>query len=147
MRIGPFVQGETRSPGALLEGGVTAHLGVLRDNVRFLFVNAPAGMFDVRLAGGYGAFSGGRSPDVAASLLWGYRFVFDRQRIVERAADEVPPLHVADATLIRGVATVRRATDLPAWEIVLGLEVSPTVVLIAPRVFRELRLKEWVNRQ
>ncbi len=147
VRIGPFVQAETRSPGALVEAGVTAHLGVVHDDVRLLFLTDPPGMFNLRLAGGYGAFPGGHSPDVAASLAWGYRFVFDRRRLVVASAAPAPPLSIADATLFRLVTTVRRATDLPAWEAVLGVEVSPTVVLIAPRYFRDERLRRWVNNQ
>jgi len=29
--------------------------------------------------------------------------------------------------------------------VVLGVEVSPTVALIAPRIFRDLRLQSWVH--
>jgi hypothetical protein len=86
-------------------------------------------MFDLRLGAGYGAFPAGRSPHVALGFGWGYRVAYDRGTW-GGACDPPPraPL-LADASVARLVTTVRRATDFPAWEAVIAVEVSPTWLL------------------
>jgi hypothetical protein len=132
LRVGPWLAGETRSAGALVEGGVTAHLGTVDDYVNGLVFLERYGVFDLRLAGGCGAFPEGRSPHVGLALGWGYRFVFDRQSWGGACDAEPAPSLLADATLVRLVATVRTATDFPATEVLLGVEISPTM-LLAPK--------------
>lgn len=130
LRLGAWAGAETRSTGALVEGGLTAHLGTTDDHLNTLFYQAPKGMFDLRVGAGYGAFSGGRSPHLALSIAWGYRTVFERHTW-GGLCDPVPePPAIADATLVRLVATLRRPLDFPAWEAVLAVELSPTAVLV-----------------
>src|SRR5262249_1181293 len=79
LRRGTWAQGEQRSEGGLVEGGLTLPLGTVNDDVRRLFHSAaPWGMFDLRAGAGYGAFPTGRSKEFAVALAWGTRFVFDR---------------------------------------------------------------------
>ncbi len=133
LRLGPWAAAETRAAGALVEGGVTAHLGTVDDYVNGLVYVEPYGVFDLRLAGGYGAFPEGRSPHLGLALGWGYRFVFDRQSWGGACDPEPTPPVLADATLVRLVATVRTATDFPATEVLLAIEVTPTMALALAR--------------
>jgi hypothetical protein len=58
-------------PLSIVEAGLTAHLGTVDDHLNNLIYAAPYGMFTLRLGGGYGVFSDGRSPHIAAGLGWG----------------------------------------------------------------------------
>jgi hypothetical protein len=91
-------------------------------------------MFDLRAGAGYGDFPGGRSKEFNASLAWGPRFVFARGSWGVPCDDPPPPDALADATFVRLVATIRRATDVSIWEGVLALELTPTMVLAPMRV-------------
>ena len=134
LRAGPWVQAELRPGGGLVEGGLTFHLGTLDDDLRVLFYTAPYGMLDLRIGGGYGAFPGGRSKEISLSLGWGYRFVFDRGTWGGACDPPPKPSAIADATLLRLALTVRRATDLRAWEGVLAIELTPTWTLVPSRL-------------
>jgi hypothetical protein len=141
LRLGPWAAAETRSVGAVVEAGVTAHLGTTGDLIQVLFLAAPAGMFDLRLGGGYGAFvdrgrGDGRSGHVTLALGWGARVVFARHTWGGACDPAPPPALFADATLVRLVATVRRAIDVPATEVLLGIELSPTWALAPMRAQR-----------
>jgi hypothetical protein len=134
LRIGPWAAAQTRSAGGLLEAGLTAHLGTTDDSLKRL---TSFGVFDLRLGAGYGAFVDERSPYAMAALAWGIRTVFERHTW-GGACDPVPPPEpVADATLVRIVATARRAVDLPASEITIGLELSPTIAFVPMRLHRK----------
>jgi hypothetical protein len=134
VRIGPWGQGLTRSDGAVVEGGLTAHLGTVDDDVRTLVFAAPYGMFDLRIAGGYGAFPRGRSPHVAVAIGWGYRVAPDRQSWGGACDPPPSPASVADAALARVVSTFRQPTDFPGWEAVIALEVSATWFTVPSRM-------------
>jgi hypothetical protein len=134
LRLGPWAAAETRSAGWLVEGGITALLGTTDDYLNWLFFTAPWGMFDLRVGGGYGAFPDGRSPHLAAALGWGYRYVSARQTWGGACDPPPPAAPLAEATLLRFVATVRRATGLPATEVVFAIELSPSWVLAPSQV-------------
>lgn len=136
VRLGPWAAGETRATGAALEGGLTAHVGSTND---YRYASAqwtPLGNIDLRLGAGYGAFLSGRSPYLVVGLGLGYRVVFDRHTW-GGACDPMPRADALDdATLVRIVATLRRPTDFPASELLIGIEVSPTSVLVWSRAQR-----------
>lgn len=133
LRVGPWTSVERSAVGALVEGGLTAHLGTTDDSLNALVLLAPLGMADLRVGVGYGAFPDGRSAHVAIGVGWGYRVVFDRGSWGGACDETPPPALLADATLVRFVATVRRTTDFPATEVGLAIELSPTAALIGSR--------------
>jgi hypothetical protein len=134
VRVGAWAQAVTRGPGALVEGGMTAHLGVTRDHLSNLFHWAPWGMLDLRGGAGYGTMLGTRSPHLLVALGWGYRSVSARYS-VGGACDPTPePDTFAEATGVRVTATLRRSTELPAWEAAFAVEVTPTAALIPSRL-------------
>jgi hypothetical protein len=123
-----------RGGRGLVEGGMTAHLGTVKDYLNTLFDAAPYGMFDLRLGAGYAEFPNGQSPHLAAGLAWGYRFVHARTTH-GGACDRPPePDTVADATMARIVTTLRRPTELDAWEVQIALELSPSWVALPWRM-------------
>ena len=129
-RVGVWANAEARgltSPGALVETGLTAHLGMV-DEYRSTW-----GAFDLRAGFGYGAFPNGRAPELAVGFGWGYRIAFDRYTW-GGACDAVPqPPAVADVTFVRIVTMLRGATTVSAFELQVGIEVTPTVALLARR--------------
>ncbi|MBX3230576.1 MAG: hypothetical protein KIT84_00050 [Labilithrix sp.] len=139
LRVGPWGYAETRGgDGAIAEAGVTAHFGTNDDDLMRLVEIVPAGMFDLRLGGGYGAFPAGRAAHAAVALGWGLRVAPDRTWF-GGACDEMPkPKTLIDATLVRLVATGRHAPEIDAWELALALEISPTAGFLLDRVKEKL---------
>lgn len=145
LRLGPWAYAETRAgDGAVAEGGVTFHFGTTNDNLARLVDIVPAGMFDLRLGGGYGAFPAGRAPHYAVALGWGYRVAPERSTWGGGCDPEPAPALLTDATVFRLVTTARHSPELDAWEIGVALELSPTLVMLKERAMeheRRLRSK------
>lgn len=133
VRLGPWGYAETRSAGALVETGLTAHVGALDHGLRSPSAFA---MFDLRGAAGYGEYGGRGSPHWTIALGVGYRTVFDRLTYGwDMACGAVrEPDWLADATFARIVTSYRRTTELPGWELTFMLEMTPTVALIGSRL-------------
>ncbi|MBX3230575.1 MAG: hypothetical protein KIT84_00045 [Labilithrix sp.] len=134
LRAGPWVYAETRGrEGAVAEGGLTLHVGSTHDYLDKVTELLPAGMFDLRAGGGYGAFPAGRAAHYALALGWGYRVAPDRTTSVDCGAPRPEPRTLLDATVVRLVTTARHAPAIDAWEIALSIEISPTVVFLKQR--------------
>jgi len=136
LRLGGWLVASARESGGLFEGGATAHFGTTSQSLRNLVHAALGGMFDLRIGFGHGAFAESRGPHVTAAIAWGYRWVFDRETRGGLCAPRPLPASLADATLVRLVTTLRVPTDLPAWEVVVALEISPTAPLFPFRLGR-----------
>lgn len=122
MRAGPWFAASTRSAGGLVEGGIV---------FTWDGVFSPAwGTWDLRLGAGYGAFTPGREPLVSATLLWGVRSVRARYSHHRRCLPAEPPARFAEASVIRVFVETRAGTrDADARELVVGLELSPSMLL------------------
>jgi hypothetical protein len=124
LRGGLFASAETRSSGALVETGLTAHLRTDRD----AFV-------ELRGGGGYASYDDRRSAHVGAALALGARFVLERLQPLQ---PNTPCSHerqsLADVTFARFVLSYRRTTDFSGWEMGIGLEVTPTLVVLPRRL-------------
>jgi hypothetical protein len=131
LRLGPWGQAETRSAGALVEAGLTMHLGGLNDNLRFPNTYV---MFDLRVGAGTGQYTTLRSPHAMIALGIGYRTVFDRL-VSGGECDHIRGPHMfADATFARLVLSYRKTTEFIGWEAGLMLEITPTAALIGKRL-------------
>jgi len=134
LRLGPWGQVTSRAPGAVFEGGLTAHLGSVNDSIRLA---SSLAMFDLRFGAGYAHFYEGRSPQISIGLGWGLRTVFERHTGGGACDPEPPPPLVADATAVRLVVTARLATEFPAKELGLAIEVTPTTIFLPWRIREE----------
>lgn len=130
LRAGVWGQVTTRAHGVVYEVGPKVHLGAL--------YHASWGTFDLRPAIGTGAFASGRSAVMSLGLGYGIRSEPDRYydggacvgpHGLYDISPPKKPAPIANASVIRIVGTIRRATDLGTWEVVLGIEISPTWAL------------------
>ncbi|MDF2695486.1 MAG: hypothetical protein K0S65_3869 [Labilithrix sp.] len=130
LRAGPWASITTRAHGVIFEAGPKVHLGAV--------YHASWGTFDLRPAIGTGEFAAGHSALTSLTVAYGVRSeprrYYDQDACVEgkRLVFMGPPKKpalFALASVYRVFGTYRRAIELPAWEVVLGIEVSPDWVL------------------
>ena len=131
LRAGPWFQAIARAHGAIFEVGPKVHLGAT--------YHASWGTFDVRPAIGTGEFAGGSSALTSLTFAYGVHSepgrYYDGGACVGRdghlfgVTPEEKPKAFGLASVLNVFGTYRRATDLPAWEVVIGIEVSPTWAL------------------
>jgi len=130
LRAGPWLQAIARGHGLVLEGGAKVHLGGV--------YHASWGTFDLRPAIGTGEFEGGRSPLWSMTFAWGVSSEPGRYYAggacvgphgLWGVTPERAPHAIGLASVLNVFGTYRRATQLDAWEVVVGIEVSPTWAL------------------
>jgi hypothetical protein len=130
LRAGPWFQAIVRAHGVVYEVGPKVHLGAT--------YHASWGTFDVRPAIGTGEFATGRSALTSLTLAYGVHSEPGRYYTggacvgpngLWGVTPEEKPKAFGLASVLNVFGTYRRATDLPAWEVVVGIEVSPTWAL------------------
>lgn len=122
LRWGPWVQASTLGSVALVEGGFKLHLGA--------FYHASWGTYDLRLGGGYGAWSGEREPHAAVTLAWGFRSVVGRYTVRGFCDPPARTRPLASGGVLRFFVTHRRTLDRSELrETVFGIELSPELFL------------------
>jgi hypothetical protein len=121
LRAGVWAVGITRFDGALLEGGVKAHLGAVE--------HAQWGTIDLRLGAGYGAFDPGRAPHFVVTFAWGTRSFLQRHGQCGTGPQNLPKTH-GFGSIVRPFVTLRRTVDdAPSTQLTFGIELSPTFLL------------------
>ncbi|MDB4997050.1 MAG: hypothetical protein JWM74_4482 [Myxococcaceae bacterium] len=121
LRAGVWAVGVTRFDGALLEGGVKAHLGAIE--------HAQWGTIDLRVGAGYGAFDTGRAAHFVATFAWGTRSFLARYGRCGTEPHDRPKRH-GFGSIVRPFVTLRQAADRdPSTQLTFGIELSPTFLL------------------
>ena len=115
LRVGVFASGATRFAGGLVEGGLLFDV-----SGRY---HASWGTFTLRVGAGYGSFDDARHPLASITALYGVRSVLSRY------GSRHVPSWFHEASVARVFGTYRRALREDGYELVFGIELSPTFFL------------------
>lgn len=112
LRVGVFASGATRLAGGFVEGGLLFDV-----SSRY---HASWGTFTLRVGAGYGTLLDERHPTGSITALYGVRSVLSKY-----GGRHVPSWY-HEASIARLFGTYRRALRDDGYELVFGIELSPT---------------------